>query len=172
MFDTLVRYIGDKPDVVVSMFITFVGVVLSAIITSIVTCRVVDGSRKKSAKRVAKVIMETFKNEIEKGIKVLESFAGHSQSIAMMPTATFDSYSFTTDIIEVIVDQNCKKTKNNGFPQTEFLIHLKNYYKYVCLNVNNKISLKIPLTSKECSTLIDSSKNVLVMVENIISSLS
>ena len=172
IIDSAIKYLSTHPDVVVNIGITFVGVVISAIVTSIVTCTAVDWLRCKTARRVAKAIMLTFKEEIKIGVDVLDEYIKNGSSVVMMPTQTFDSYTFTTDIIEVIIGKAHKMKKSAGFPPEEFLIHLKNYYGYICVNVNNAIAAKGAPPMNATAGLLNPAKGVLCMVERIINSLA
>lgn len=172
IIDSAIKYLSIHPDVVVNIGITFVGVVISAIVTSIVTCKAVDWLRCKTARRVAKAIMLAFKEEIRIGVDILDEYIKNSSSVVMMPTQTFDSYTFTTDIIEVIIGKAHKMKKSAGFPPEEFLIHLKNYYGYICVNVNNAIAAKGAPPMNATAGLLNPAKGVLCMVERIINSLA
>ena len=90
IIDSAIKYLSAHPDVVVNIGITFMGVVISAIITSIVTCKAVDWLRCRTARRVAKAIMLTFKEEIKIGVDVLDEYIKNGSSVVMMPTQTFE----------------------------------------------------------------------------------
>ena len=157
----------------VGCIITITATIISAVLSAFATCWLTDRSRRKTAKYVAKAIMKSMREEIKDGISILGKYIQSQKAVGFMPTKCWEAYPLTMDLIEIILRETKGKTpKNNmGFSPEDFLMHLKNYYAYICGTVNQCINAQTVLSPSSSVNLLQPAQKVLDMVDLIITSL-
>jgi hypothetical protein len=96
------------------------------------------------------VILQSFIEEVENGIKILEAvqaMLNSQQPQVMVGTLPRGSWSGIQSVSDELLERIICTTKNksfSGFPPKEIRIHLKNYFEHMCTNfdsVTNAIAL-------------------------------
>ena len=147
--------------------------IIAAVTSARLTCKFANQSRLKTATCVAKAIMKAMSAEISVGISVLKAYINGEyekrvrDEKIVMPTKCWESYTLSTDLLEAILRKTEGKRSKLAFQPEDFLVHLKNYYSYICGNVNAAIGKNLE-ASKEHGELLQSAKNVLTMVDEIV----
>ena len=154
--------------------ITGICTVCAAIGASLLNDWLFTNREKKVARSVAKAIMYSLYAEIKIGIDVLSNYIATPKPMGLMPTKGWDTYwpKFTTGMIYAVVNSTKGKKSTAGFPPYEFLTHLKNYYSYICGNVNEAIGKNAALPPTANNQYLQPAKQVLLMVDEIVKSIA
>lgn len=108
------------------------------LVAAVLTVALSDMTRwfchRRRMSRIAKVMLDAYEAEIKVGIGCLnKNMAGGKVEL---PTNAWLSYNISEDMIDYVSSKVKRLECPNGFLPSEFFIHVKNYYCYVCGNVN------------------------------------
>lgn len=112
--------------------------ILAAVATSFLNDMCNRRTRQRMYRRVAIAYIKAYLEEAKVGLKTLDSFI-NGNLIAPMPTKCWDAYQLSENLMDVILLSSTGKPVTKGFPPENLLSDLKNYYSYVCTNVNTHI---------------------------------
>ena len=155
--------------------ITGICTLCAAISASILNDWLRSRSEKRKSQSAAKAILHSLGDEIGVGVEVLKGYIATSKSVGRMPTKSWETYwpKFTIGMIDVVLKcTEGKQHDSSGFPAHEFLTHLKNYYSYICGNVNTAIANGSSLPTNATAVYLQPSQDVLKMVSSILKDLA
>lgn len=115
---------------IVTCSCTLVAAVLTVALSSLVKwfCH------RRRMSRISKVILNAYENELKVGVGCLnQNMAG---GMVQLPTEAWNTYVVSEDLVDYVASKVNGLRCSNGFLPTEFFIHVKNYYCYICGNVN------------------------------------
>lgn len=121
-------------------------------------------TRQGMHRRVAIAYINAYLAEAKVGLAVLESFingnSNNGNSGSPMPTKCWEAYRLSEDIMDVILLASAGKSVTKGFKPENLLSDLKNYYSYVCGNVNSYIGSGNTLSACEAETYGNAAKGI------------
>lgn len=128
-------------------------------------------TRRRMYRRVAIAYLKAYLAEVKVGLAVLESFI-KGDSSSSMPTKCWEAYRLSEDVMNVILISSAGKPVIKGFPPENLLSDLKNYYSYVCENVNSRIKSGNALLACEAMSYRDASKGIVDMLSATLDNLN
>lgn len=147
--------------------ISAVAALMASILTAVSTSFLNDAcnrrTRQRMYRRVAIAYINAYLAEVKVGRAVLESFIKGSP-ISPMPTRCWEVYRLSEDVMDVILLASAGKPVMKGFPPENLLSDLKNYYSYVCGNVNSHVESRNALSSTDAITYRDATKDIVDML--------
>ena len=160
------KYMDEVIQTIVACASTIVAAVLSAIGTWWLSNR----SRRTAADKVTKAVLEMFRDEIQIGVDILTAYIHSPTAKKLMPNEGFGTHLLSSDVIDAVLTKTKNVKVKTGFPPSEFLKHLTNYYLHICINVNQAINSGQALSGDAESKLLAPAQSVLVMVGEILKS--
>ena len=167
-------YMDPNTSIWITTGITGFCTITGALIGAWVSFKVAQQRDLSQTRRVALAVMKAFHAEITLGAQLQ---AG-GNAFFSIPNSAWTTYKDLLLVSVVDVCLQCarggKKIASNGqsvqgFPISEFLQHLKNYYECIVPSINNSRSL--PANQQVRNTYLTATSNVEAMVGNIVTEL-
>ncbi len=124
--------------------VSYVGILVASVGTFVASYLVswMDDRRKMCIRKqvnraTASAVIGAYLMEVQTGISVLKQIAARQH--VLLPVCAWMNFKMTTDVISEILLSAKDENTITGFKTKDFLNHLKNYFEYLCPNVNNQL---------------------------------
>lgn len=150
--------------------ITCVATLVAGVVSSLITIVFQAMIESKRCARIAKANMEMLHKELQVGLKQLRSMQAGGGNV-LLPTKAWEKLHLSDALISWVMKKAEKFDCDHGFPPCEVFSHLKNYYCYICGNINSMVNTGLSPNAKMLQNYVDATTKLEATLQVITSSL-